>query len=77
MRLPDSLAYYTADEAAETLSYEKFLTTEENAVLYCKLWSFVSDERVVATKVWWAALTEAQQVALSKAPELDWNVEEV
>lgn len=43
--MPSQLSYWTADEVAECLSYEKFLGEDEGRNLYRKLWSFLNEAK--------------------------------
>jgi hypothetical protein len=42
-RMPDCLTYCTADEVAETMTFEKHLSEAAGEALYSKLWSFVNE----------------------------------
>jgi hypothetical protein len=41
--LPTGLDLWTADEVAECISYEKYLTKQESSDLYRKLWGFLAE----------------------------------
>lgn len=43
MEMPAGLKYWTADEVAECLDYQKGLTRPEADALYRKLWGFLSE----------------------------------
>ena len=43
--MPTRLSYWTADEVAECLSFEKYLTEEQGRDLYRKLWQYLADAK--------------------------------
>ena len=43
MEAPDMISLWTADEVAECLEYEKYLSKEDSTALYSKLWKFLSE----------------------------------
>lgn len=43
MEMPSELEFWTADEVAECLDYQKHLTQDEGSALYRKLWKILGE----------------------------------
>jgi hypothetical protein len=43
MNVPQELEYMTADEVAECISYQKYMSKTESDELYRKLWQFLEE----------------------------------
>lgn len=45
IEMPSRLEYYTADEVAETIDYQKYLPKDRSDALYRELWRILSDAK--------------------------------
>ena len=62
---PFSIAFLSADTAAECLAYDQHLTQDEEVALYRKLWSIVTE----CIEEHWGRFSDREQAALIAAGE--------
>lgn len=60
---------WTADEIAECIPYEKFMSKLDWQALYVRLWQCVQND----TKYFWAQLSDDEKIAINKAAKFEWD----